>query len=388
MTQHRSTGFTIRISKPVAVSSDVLELDISQVTTSYSHSLSAFGGFDTCTFNINYNLTEAEKWMDRLFCHVEVFSPSLRKVWEGFINKITLASGGLSVVRGPFTDIGNRVSVVYSTVDTTVSPPIVGMRAVTAAADDTESQALYGVIEKRVSVGGATDDDAEQIRDTWIADNSLPATSQTFNSSGKASSSITVECLGYFHYLKLLVYDDTTSGLREISAIISDIFNYETGVNSIFSTDLTGIETPASPVSIARYTNDGNSALNRVKYCTSVGDANDSRWLFGIYADRKPYYWQAPTDVEYFQRITSRRQDVESAAQTPVMAYDVLPGKWLRYVDFLVGRPGGTSMRFDPRFEFVERVTFTAPNTIVHSGDKQSTLKQKLAKYGLAGASA
>lgn len=383
----RSTSLTIRISEPVVVSSNIVEKNIADRVTSYKHSTTAFGGYDKCTFNVNENLGGSEKWIDRLFCHVEVFSPDLVKVWEGFINKIKIAAGGLTLTRGPVTDIGNRVSVVYSTVDTTVTPPIVGMRATTAATNDTDSQAIYGIIEKYVSVGGATDASALQIRDTWLADNSLPETSQSFTTAGLSSPNVTVECLGYYYYLNLFAYNDTTSGTREISAILNDIFTYEATLNGIFSTDVAGIETPAAPVSIARYTNDGNSALDRVKYCVSVGDDNDARWLFGIYADRKPYYTAAPTDIEYHQRISSQRQDVTSILQDIVFPWEVLPGKWLRYTDFLTGRPAYTEMRADPRNEFIEKVTFTAPYTIVHTGNKQNSLDQKLAKFGLSGAS-
>jgi len=63
----------------------------------------------------------------------------------------------------------------------------------------------------------------------------------------------------------------------------------------------------------------------------------------------------------------------------------VQPGKWLLYPGFLVGRTTPAALRQDTRVEFVERVTFTAPYGVSHSGSKVATLPQRLARLGLGG---
>lgn len=357
--------------------------------TGYQHTLQAFGGYDSASLNINYNLVKAEDWIDRLGYHVEVYSPALVKIWEGFVNKIKINVGGLSVIRGPLTDIGNRAFVVYSTVDTTTTPPTVGNRDKTTSTTDVDSQNRYGVIEKAISVGGSTDTIADQIRDTWIAENAMPVTSQSFNNSSNSTPSVDVELLGYFHWLSLFTFNETTSGTREVTDAIKDVFNYEAAsVNGLFSTDLAGIVTPASTVNVRRYVNKDDTALSRIKFLTAQGDGNNVRQLFGIYADRKAYYSAIPSNIEYQQQITDPKQQVKTYGGGEVKPWEILPGKWLEYTDFLVGRTTPSNFREDSRIEFIESVTYQMPWGFTHTGSKITKLAQALAKLGLAGASA
>jgi hypothetical protein len=316
-----STGLSISIFEPTIDPStpsyvpdgNLVDDLIAQKATGYSHTISAFGGYDRASININYNLVNAEDWIDRVGYHVEVWSPSLEKIWEGFINKITITAGSLSVTRGPLMDIGNRVRVVYSTVDSSISPPVVGSRARTADATATLSQNRYGVIARGVSVGGVSPANAVILRDSWIEENSLPETGKSFNSGSQSSANVTLEILGYFHWLKLFMYNDTTFGTREISLIIQDVFAEEAAnINGLYSTDMTGITTPAAPISIKRYINKDLTALARIKFCVSYGDATFVRYLFGIYSDRKPFYYSIPTTIEYHQNITSPRSSIIS----------------------------------------------------------------------------
>lgn len=392
-----SSGISVAIYQPTIVPGvvgyipDDIIIDDSLVTkmSGYSHTISAFGGYDKATININYNQVNAEDWIDRLGFHVEVFNPALDKIWEGFINKITISVGSLTVTRGPLTDIGNQVRVVYSTVDSSISPPVVGSRARTATVTADASQLRYGIIEKAVSVGGVSPGNAAVLRDSWIAENSLPETGQSYNSGSQATPNITLELLGYFHWLKLFVYNDTTFGVREISDIIKDIFDYENAsVNALYSVDQTGILTPAAidQVTIKRYTNKDLTALDRIKFCVSYGDANDVRYLFGVYNDRKVYYNEIPDEIEYYQAITDQKQRIITTDGVEVKPWDVRPGKWLEYTDFLVGAFSPEDFREDPRVQFIESVTYTAPWGLSHTGNKVSTVAQKLAKLGLAGA--
>ena len=379
---------TINTSTPSYIPNGILIDDtLSKKTTGYSHTISAFGGYDSATINVNYALSKAEDWVDRLGYHIEVYSSALDKIWEGFINKITITAGALSVTRGPLVDIGNRVRVVYSTVDASISPPVVGARARTADIEALGSQNRYGVIEKAVSVGGVSPANALILRNSWIAENSLPETGQSFNSGSQVTPSVTLELLGYYHWLKLFLYNDTTFGYREISLILGDIFADEAAnANGLYSTDLSHIVTPAAPVTIKRYMNKDLTAVARVKFCVSYGDANDTRYLFGIYNDRMPFYDAIPSTIEYTQKITTPRQDITTSSGTPVAPWDIRPGKYVQVLDFLVGAFTPANFREDPRVGFIESVTYTAPFGLSWNGNKVSTIRQRLAKMGLAGA--
>jgi hypothetical protein len=386
----QSVGLSINVYKPTigagtyTPNGTLVLSGLQDEVDAYQHTIAALGGYESASFSINDRLDKLEDWLDRLGYHVEVYSPDLVLIWEGFINRISLNLGGLAVVRGNLTDIGNRVECIYSTVDTTTTPPTVGMRARTDTVNDPTSQGRYGIIQKILSVGGATQVTAEQIRDTWLNENAEPETSQSY-SSGGGQTNVTVDCVGYYKFLDLYAYNQTANtGTLNVSTAIQNAI--AANLNALFSTDYTLIT--ANTLQTQRYVNDDDTAWGYIKYLTSQGDASDNRYLFGIYAGRRAVYEVQPTDTAYLQRITDNRQDVETPTGQIVKPWDVLPGRWLLYPDFLVGRITPANKRDDSRYEFIERVTYTAPWALSHTGSKVSTLPQKLAKLGLGGTGA
>jgi hypothetical protein len=96
----------------------------------------------------------------------------------------SLSSSNMTIRYGPVLGIGNQVSLVYSTVDTSVTPPAVGVRKETATNDDLVSQAKYGIIRKVLSSGGCTAANADIIRDVFLAEGAYPVTTQTLTMTG------------------------------------------------------------------------------------------------------------------------------------------------------------------------------------------------------------
>lgn len=88
------------------------------------------------------------------------------------------SQGSLQISRGPLLEVANQVDLIYSTIDTSVSPPVLGVRIATGSTSDAESQSKYGVIEKILSTGGSTTIEAEQIRGTFLQENKEPQTTQ------------------------------------------------------------------------------------------------------------------------------------------------------------------------------------------------------------------
>lgn len=350
---------------------------------SLSFTIKAMGGYWSASFTINDRLVKLEDWLDRLGYHIEIYSPSLIKVWEGFIVNAFANVGGASVERGPFTEIGNKVATVYSTVDSTTTPPTVGMRAKTTYATDATSQGRYGIVEKHVSVGGASATTAAQIRDVWLEENKKPTTGKTFNSnSGATDTGITIECLGYVWWLNSYVYNQTANtGTLAISTILQNVLAADP--NGVFSTDYSGIT--ANAYAVQRYVNDDNLAWNYIKSLVSKGDTNDNRYLFGIYNDRKAYYAAIPTEIKYLQRLADPKQRIELTNGIEVKPWDVRPGKWSQFTDFLIGKLQGDSLRDDERNVFIEQTTFSIPWSLSYTGSKVSTLDQKLSRLGLGG---
>lgn len=382
---HQSRALSVNVYTPTIGSYTVrgiYEGEIGKNVNSYSHTLGTSGGYISAAFTIYDRLSKLEDWINGLGRHIEVYDPALDRIWEGLVNRVTLNVGGLSVVRGPLTSIANKIYVVYSAVDTDTDPPTFGTRETTDPASDTTSQSKYGIIEKVLSVGGASLADAEQIRDTWLEENAEPETSQQFNNQSQSEPSVTVECIGYVYFLNMYTYNQTANtGDINVSTQIQNVLAADP--NGIFSTDYSGITT--NTLQVARYTNDDNRGWDYIKSLTARGDSSSNRYLFGIFNDRKAVYAPIPTAIEYVQTLTDPKVRVELVNGQEVKPWNVESGKWLLYSDFLIGQTIPSNLRDDKRIEFIESVTYTTPWGLSHNGSKVSNLNQFLAQLGLSG---
>jgi len=385
----QQTGISIALFRPsidAGTSYDprgtLVREDLGTRVEMYEHTLSVNNGYFRARFVIKDDVLELERWMDRIGYHVEVSGSGLDLIWEGFVNRIALNIGPVSFTRGPLTDVGNKVAVVYSELDTTADEPVFGMRQKSPYVEDSTSQDTYGVIEKIISVGGARPVNARQVRDTWLTENAEPMTTQEFNNQAHAEPSVTVECVGYWWFLKAFTWNQiANSGTRGISDQVQDVLAGDP--NGLFSTDYSQIE--SNTLAIKRYTDEDNTAWDWLIGLVAHGDVNDNRYIFGIYANRRAVYAQQESSIEYVQRLSEARYQVDTLRGIEVKPWNVVPAKWLFYPDFLRGEVIHTTMRLDPRYEFIEQVIYTAPEGLRHYGGRSDTLPQKLAKLGLGG---
>lgn len=131
--------------------------------------------------------------------------------------------------------------------------------------------------------------------------------------------------------------------------------------------------------------NDDMKCGSLVQSIVIIGDAADARWLFGIYDNRKAYYWQAPTVLEYQARIGDNGFDIQTMAGVLINYWSVLPGKWLILTDFLPMMSTKVNLHNDPRAMFIESVTYTYPNGLSLAAGVINTLSQMLRRLGLGG---
>jgi len=383
MSFEQSLGLSIIAKQPLIIGSDLVDDSLGSQVDNYSQTISALGGYDKAGMTISDTQLNVERWLaDGLMRHIEVYSPSLVKIWEGFVNQVVVTLGGLSVTRGPVMDIANNVAVTYSTVDSTISPPAIGMRATTSFSSDTDSQALYGVLEDILSSGGVSTTEVEAMRDTFLNENKDPQSSQKINIGQGGNISLRLECLGYYHLFKKYIYNQTAStGTANLSTVLAAIIAGDP--NSIFSTSTTGIT--SNTLAVKQYLNDNADAWSLIQGLVARGDSSDNRYIFGIYNERVPRYEAIPTDYEYQQRLSDPAQRVENTVGVEVKPWDIKAGKWLFVPDFLIGQVQPTSLRTDPRMIFIEEVTYTMPWGLQIQGGRTDKLSQKLAKLGLGG---
>lgn len=389
---HESTGINIQIFKPTinlaAPSYTPRGKHIKTITSeidSYDHEIAAVGGYGAASFSLVDSLVHAEDWLETgVGLHVEAHNAKLERIWEGFINEVSLVVGGMSATRGPLLDVANRVSLIYSLLDTTTTPPTIGLRTSTTIANNTDSQDNYGIIEQVLSAGGMITAEANQVRDSYLAEHGLPETSQQFVVGTAAVPSVTIKCLGYYHWFKSWVYQDLVSGTRQLDTKLGDILDADP--NGMFSS--ANADIAANALLVPRYENSERKAWSIIKDLVAHGDANDDRYIFGIYNDFHAVYEEVPTAIEYYIKLTDTKQRIMDDIDTEIKPWDVRVGEWVLFSDFFVGRPLPATLREDPRAMFIESLQFTAPWGLTLNGGKVTTLKQKLSKLGLGGVAA
>lgn len=381
MTAHSNgVGMNVNIRNPLS-SGGGDAIDYLSEVSAYSHVISAFIGFDSAKITLSVPIYKIDEWISNgLGRDVKVSGPDGAKAWEGFVNELDIQYGTLRITRGPLLGICNLCYVIYAPVDATTDPPTVGDRTITTGASDTQSITRYGTIERVLSPGNMTQTEAEQVRDTYLKDNAEPETGKTISIGDPGNMSITLSCLGYGYWLDAYLYSNSgTTGYITASERIEAILDYE--INGYISTTRF-ITSNGILVPDAEY--DYPTGLNAIRSVVDLGDANDNRWVFGIYEGRVPRYEAIPTAYEYSYRISDKLQEIHHFSNDAVVPpWSVRPAKWLKVADLITGSPKYANIYADPRAVFAESVSFTAPTTISISHSKQSTLERKIAKISL-----
>ena len=390
----QSLGLSLQISDPLWYSNRASYGAPGEIE-SWEHEIAADGGYKSASFTIQADKQTVERWLERgLGRHVECYDAALAGIGEYFVNRVVGNIGSLSVTRGPLLNVANRVGVAYTPYLDICEPPETGTATVTTLAEDATSQDLYGIQEVWVSGGtliddtttanecggGTLDNEAEEIRDAYLEENKEPETTQEI-SFGGGGTSLTLDCLGYSAWLERYAYSASATGYTTASAKMIDVLASDT--NSLISQEFGYVQD--NGILVKQEETENRTAKAIIDEIVSMGDVNDSRWTFGIYAERKVYYSAIPTAIEYLHRLMDGRQAIETTNGNTVFAWNVLPARWLFIPDFMVGRAKPiTDLRLDPRCVFIESVRYTAPYGLQINGAKVGRFAQLMAKKGLA----
>lgn len=357
-------------------------LDSDQMFENYRQTVSANLGYDEMSFEIvPTDDVQIDIWQ-RLghFRHIEVYDDSLSLIWEGFVNQVESSFGGLLFVRGPATDLANKVRVAYSGFDPSTVPPTVGVRKFTDWASNADSQARYGIYELVYSLGGVQDAIAQQVRDAVLADMAYVVVDDNDAQAG-GERRIKISCLGYGHMMKMWTYYNATQGSTTATTKIASVVAADP--NGILSTVTSNLSTNSTSIAINDLTY--RTAAEIITGIVSLGDSSNNRWVFGLGAGRIPYYRQVVDTPTYYRSAINNGEVFLYGSNMEVRPYDIQPGYWMQYQDILFGVPAETRYRNDPGKLFIETVEYTAPNGLSIRGAKNSRLAQKLRRMGLGG---
>lgn len=386
---HQSRQLSILVSDPLFLSTRTFSRRLTSFITRYSHEIRSIGGYYSADINISDSPRRMEEWADYgIGRHVETYNPSLVKIWEGFINQVTITEGSETFSIGPLVDVGNRQIVTYSPVEATIEPPAVGAATPSAVGNNTDSQALFGIWEILTGANQVTATEAAQLRDMLLADPTRVYPDTSLDSSLESGGELSVElqCLGYWHFLSGYYYTNTgVTGYETVTTKIQNIL--AANPNGIFSTDYSRITVNATLVK--QYEDGSRTAETILREINSLGDSSNNPYVMGFHNNRQFIYLPMLTSISYQRRATGNR-GITNQVNREVMPWDVIPTRWIFRPDFLVGRHPpitAATLGTDPRAAYIEVVRFDAPYGLSINGRKLSQLDQALARRGL-GASA
>ncbi len=346
----------------------------------YRHTIAAVGGFDTASCDIAVrSRDEGQQFLDQYIGNrvaIYVDNP-VEPIWEGFINRMTFDAGNVQYTIS-LDEMANRVTVTYTDVAASATAA-----QITAAANDTNSQALYGIKQENIDFGymragtGAT-----SLRDTVLAQRAYPLSSITRGSGGGL---LHIEMLGFYHTLKWGVYSLTATVTQSLFTMVGLVLaadiNGTTFYNNADVTDIGANATTVNPEHIKRET----QWDTLVKF-QEMGNGN-GYFVLGITptlfstGTRRMYYRAADTTIKY----TARQADglrIRNLYGQLVPPWTVRPDGGVRVSDMLIG---WTGIGDNPAETYIKTITYDAnQQTVDYQGDDDTRAEGafQFARYG------
>lgn len=392
-TTARTTGITITIPErqrqlrqfkftlSVYDKNDTWLLNLDMVDD-WSQTIAANGGYVSADVSFKIKKENINDWIENgIGRRVKMFSPDSTIIWEGYIDSLNINIGALTYTLGSMKDIGNRVWVTYSPVDTSIEPPVTGDATESIIAENKSSQLKYGIWEKVLDGGQCTDEDAERYRDTWIYYNATPLASKDISLGATNEISISLGLVGFISWLDAYIFESSSILLTTATEKIKQVLAAD--INGVMSVDYSLIDTN-NYLTPAAETNKNTFAFSSIKSIVDLGDIDNNRWIFGILDNRRTYYRAVKNEIKYYQRLSDPAQTIYDSEFNIVYPWNVMPGNWLFLLDFLPGADKATVLSEDSRAIFIEEVTFTFPWGLGFRGGTVKRIDQMLAKQAMS----
>jgi hypothetical protein len=354
---------------------DVAKTTIKNITGLISAPLAftstAMGGYGTATVELSAHDVEAWNWLNTyLGCRIVFSSPYASNqdliVWEGLVHTVTI-NDGKNVTSRSLANLYNRVRVTYSTItyDPVTNVPIFGTQITTADANDTTSQALYGIRVLNYVIGGSNATDAAYLRDTLLAQYKQPlAMEQDARRGGGGDPSsvhVTVECVGIWETLDKLFYTQTAStGNANIDVMVKACL---TSVAQFASSDQSNVAINTQQKS--QYSQGNVTAQVYLNGLCGLGGPNNLRYFLQFLDNGEPYYFEQPTTPAYRARRLDPAEAIYDAATNLVVPpWMVLPGQLISFDDLIPDAIVYSSALANARQILIGETRYTAPGLL------------------------
>lgn len=353
-------GFSIEISAPSWASSRPVPVgavkNVSERLTSLTLEQSANGGFSSANITLALTQQELNSWKTSIGLWIEIYDFFQELVWEGIINEVNIPFGRVETIIGPYLDIENRTQMSYQTKRWDVVPPIGGKEATTSVLNNTDSQALYGILEANRSIGESDATLAGQANQIALDEKSNPEITRGFSFSSNNVGVVTLRCVGLFAVTEKYYYTNSNTTKHTTSTRVEDIISSDP--SSRFSTNYNSIET--NGLLIDQYSDKTSTAGKDLEDVVKVGDSSNNPWYVGAFKNKEVYYNAVPTTVLYEVSFRSSRPKIYYFnTKHEVLPWRVRAGQWLAFSD-----DDPMFIRSDAPVKedvFIESVSFTLP---------------------------
>lgn len=311
----------------------------------YSHT--TLGGPLTLTAQATGAELSLWELIEMLRCPIEVFDRLGNSVWWGYIARVLVRAGAIEL--GVSLDtMFNNIAVAYSYV--APGTATVGERRTTTYASDADSILTYGTRDALLSLSGATDAQAAQVRALMLAQHRYPAPYWQRTFGGKAVAA-TIEARGWWSTLGWRMYAVGTTASIETTAQIANALS---SAGQFFTG--TEIET-ASGISTSEYRDGETTAQAEVEDLLKAGTTGGQRLRAIVTRERRVRVMAEPAagDADYTLDGTSVLRD---AYRNRVLVQTCPAGMWLQLVDTIPGTVN-LSRLAEPSRIFVEEAEFS-----------------------------
>ena len=355
---------------------------------SVSLSSEAQGGFASAQLVLTLSRVEAFRLLTgAVGKRLVVYSAQSPKgiAWEGMVQTVAVEEGANPVTR-TMADCHNRIEVVYATVDTSTTPPTVGIQARTAQADNSTSQASFGIRHLVYAIGGSNSTNATALRDALLTQYGLPRAAAVslgmgLNGDFDGGVTVTVDAVGFVESLDKRIWRTTaTTATATLDTIIKAIL---TGVGQFVSSDQTQIT--ANTYTRSQYFDQDLTARRTIDLLCALGDgATTRRRYFGIYENRVPYYTVEPVSPDYIVTRRNANETIrEASTGRPVMPWDVRPGKVVKVADVIPEGVQYSTVNEDVRTFVIGSTRWESPGKLILTPITKDAAQLTLARIGL-----
>ena len=361
---------------------------LSQYVTGLSFTTTIQGGYMTAVLDLVMRDVDAWNLLNRLGTRVVLVNPHAANsdmiIWEGLAYAVTIDDGKNAVNRS-LANVYNRVTVTYSTITYDAGGlPIFGAQITTAVANDTASQALYGIRELNYVIGGADATSAAALRDTLSLKYKNPLTTPTRTQRGGGGDPsgirVTLECAGIWETMDKRFFVKATTANANIDVSVEACL---TSVAQFANSDQSNIA--ANTQQRTQYSAGNVTAQVYLSGLGALGGPNNRRYYFGFYQQGLPFYIEEPTAVAYRARRLDPSEAIFDAVTGAVVPpWLVLPGRIIRIDDLVPDASTYSTALSDPRAWLIGSVTFTAPGLVELTPAVDDPAQLSLARMGLS----